>query len=94
MAGMPSGAITIRSTMEAPDTIIVSIMDSGKGIIETEKDTVFKPFFTTKRDGLGLGLAICRSIIENHGGRIWAENRPPGGAAFSFSLSAWRGAPE
>jgi PAS domain S-box-containing protein len=94
MAGMPSGAITIRSTMEAPDTIIVSIMDSGKGISETEKDTVFKPFFTTKRDGLGLGLAICRSIIENHGGRIWAENRPPGGAAFSFSLSAWRGAPE
>jgi two-component system, LuxR family, sensor kinase FixL len=89
MTGMPSGNMTIRSTMEARDMVVVSVIDSGKGISETEKDVIFKPFFTTKRDGLGLGLPICRSIIEEHGGRIWAENNPAGGADFSFSLSAW-----
>jgi two-component system sensor kinase FixL len=69
----------------------VSVSDSGTGIDEAKKESVFKPFFTTKKDGLGFGLAICRSIIEEHGGRIWAENNPAGGATFSFSLHAWRG---
>ncbi len=89
MAGMPSKILTIRSTMEAPDTVVVSVIDSGKGIDEAHIDSVFKPFYTTKRDGLGLGLPICRSIIEQHGGLIRAENNPAGGAVFSFSLKAW-----
>ncbi len=89
MAGMPSKILTIRSAMEAPDAVVVSVIDSGKGIDEAEMDAIFKPFHTTKRDGLGLGLAICRSIIEEHGGRIRAQNNPAGGAVFSFSLKAW-----
>jgi len=87
MTGMPSSILTIRSTMEAPDTVIVSVTDSGTGIDEAKMNDVFKPFYTTKKDGLGLGLAICRSIIEQHDGRIWAENNPAGGATFSFSLA-------
>jgi hypothetical protein len=71
--------------------VIVSVSDSGTGIDEAKKEQVFEPFFSTKKDGLGMGLRICRSIIEEHDGRIWAENNPDGGATFSFSLEAWRG---
>jgi PAS domain S-box-containing protein len=81
-----SKKITIRSTMQSPDMIIVSISDSGTGIDEAKKDKLFEPFFTTKKDGLGIGLRICRSIIEEHGGRIWVENNPDAGATISFSL--------
>jgi signal transduction histidine kinase len=49
-------------------------------------DKLFKPFVTLKKEGMGIGLAICRSIIEDHNGKIWAENMPDGGAKFSFSL--------
>ncbi len=83
--------LTIRSTMQSPDMVTVSISDSGTGIDDAKKDKVFEPFFTTKKDGLGMGLRICRSIIEEHGGRIWVENNPVAGATFSFSLKAYRG---
>jgi len=94
MAGMPVRTLRISSAMETPDRVIVNVTDSGTGIEEVDTDAVFQPYFTTKKEGLGLGLAICRSIIEEHGGRIWAENHPDGGAVFSFSLNAWRGGPE
>ena len=84
----PLRILTVRSAMPDPDTVRVSVSDSGPGIDEARRPLVFHPFFTTKKDGLGLGLAICRSIIEEHGGRIWAENNPGGGATFSFSLKA------
>jgi two-component system sensor kinase FixL len=77
--------------MEAPDIVTVSVSDSGTGIDKAKQEAVFRPFFTTKKDGLGFGLSICRSIIEEHGGRIWGENNPTGGATFSFSLKAWKG---
>jgi two-component system, LuxR family, sensor kinase FixL len=88
MKGRSPGTLTIRSIMASPDLVTVSVSDSGTGI---DPDHVFKPFYTTKKDGLGMGLCICRSIIKEHGGRIWAENNPTGGAAFSFELPAWRG---
>jgi len=84
----PLRILTVRSAMPDPDTVRVSVSDSGPCIDEARRPLVFQPFFTTKKDGLGLGLAICRSIIEEHGGRIWAENNPGGGATFSFSLKA------
>jgi len=93
MKDTPSRSLTVRSAMDGPDTVIVSISDSGSGIAESRRTFVFQPFFTTKKDGLGLGLAICRSIIEEHGGRIWADNNPDGGATFSFSLKARREGP-
>ena len=57
-------------------------------------DNPFRPFQTTKEDGLGIGLAISRTIIDAHGGRLWAENAPEGGAAFHFLLPAGGGADE
>lgn len=65
-----------------------TVTDSGKGIPAEEFETVFKPFFTTKPRGLGLGLSISRSIIGRHQGRIWAESLPDGGACFRFCLPA------
>jgi PAS domain S-box-containing protein len=60
----------------------LSIVDRGKGIPEATMDRIFEPFVTSKADGLGLGLAICRSIIRAHNGRLWATNNPGGGATF------------
>ena len=91
--GCPSKTLTIRSCMTVRDMLTVSVTDSGTGIVAEQKDRLFEAFYTTKKDGLGMGLRICRSIIEEHGGRIWAENSPAGGATFSFSLEAWRGEP-
>lgn len=62
----------------------VSVIDHGTGIAEVDK--LFQAFYTTKSEGMGLGLAICRTVIENHGGKIWAENNPDGGATFQFRL--------
>jgi two-component system, LuxR family, sensor kinase FixL len=82
-----SRSVEIRTTDLAEMTQI-SILDRGPGFHADEIDDVFEPFLTTKSDGLGIGLSICRSIIENHGGRIWAENLPGGGASVSFTLPA------
>jgi PAS domain S-box-containing protein len=83
--------LSILSTMQSPDMITVSVSDSGTGVDEANKDKVFQPFFTTKKDGMGMGLRICQSIIEEHSGRIWVENNPAGGATFSFSLISHQG---
>ena len=90
MKKAPSRILTVRSAMDVPETVTVSVSDTGPGIEQVNRERLFQPFFTTKRDGLGLGLSICRSIIEEHGGRIWGENHPGGGATFSISLQTWK----
>ena len=77
--------ISISNSINNTD-VIVSVSDRGTGINEAEKEKLFKPFITTKQEGTGIGLVICRSIVEDHNGNIWAENVPDGGAKFSFSL--------
>ncbi len=62
-----------------------SVIDSGSGIAEADLERIFQPFVTTKQRGLGLGLAICRSIVEAHGGRLWAEGTPKRGAIVRFT---------
>jgi len=69
----------------------VSILDFGSGLPPDKTKQIFQPFFTTKVSGMGMGLSIARTIIERHGGRIWAENRPTGGAAFRFTLPLLKG---
>ncbi len=68
------------------DSVTVSVRDFGEGIAEKVKDKLFKPFVTSKKDGFGIGLSISQSIIQDHLGKIWAENKSDGGAEFSFSL--------
>jgi signal transduction histidine kinase len=64
----------------------VSVCDSGPGLPKDQLKKVFETFYTTKQQGTGLGLSIVRTIIESYGGKIWAENRIAGGAAFRFTL--------
>ena len=78
-------AVTVR-TCRADDAVEVAVSDTGRGIPADRLPRVFDAFFTTKADGLGLGLAIARSIVEWHGGRIWAEDRDGRGATFRMRL--------
>src|SRR5271165_6280369 len=68
--------------------VLVSVRDSGPGLAPAMIENLFKAFHTTKPNGLGLGLSICRSIIEAHGGRLWAGANSPRGAVFQFTLPA------
>ena len=65
-------------------------MDSGVGFDENKKDNLFKPFFTTKKKGLGMGLSVNRTIIKAHGGDIWTENNKDGGASFFVTLPIYK----
>ncbi len=69
----------------------VAVSDTGHGIPADKLLHVFEPFFSSKPNGLGMGLAISRGIIEAHGGRLWAENNEAGGATFTFTLPAAEG---
>jgi signal transduction histidine kinase len=66
--------------------IMVAVADSGKGIASQDVDRIFNPLFTTKSDGMGMGLSICRSIIEAHEGQLWVAGNRPRGAVFQFVL--------
>lgn len=93
MASMgPHERSIVASTV--PDTregVVVSVRDTGSGIAKEIMDRIFEPFFTMKPYRLGMGLPICRSIVTAHGGRIWVENNPGGGARVCFSLPAEEG---
>ena len=78
--------LCIRSRLSKPEVVNVSIEDTGTGIDSTESDRIFKPLFTTKARGMGMGLSICRSIIEGHDGRIWASQGAVRGSIFQFEL--------
>jgi hypothetical protein len=72
------------------DTLQVDVADRGCGLPEELAGNPFRPFFTTKADGMGMGLQICRSIVEIHNGKIWAAANPGGGTVFYFTLGIAR----
>jgi signal transduction histidine kinase len=78
--------LIIKSQRAENEELIVSVSDTGVGLPPQQAEQIFNAFFTTKVDGTGMGLRISRSIIESHGGRLWAEDNSPRGASFCFTL--------
>lgn len=78
----------IRSKILEPGSVIVSVQDAGSGLDPQSAGHIFENFFTTKTNGLGMGLAISRSIVEAHGGKLWAQPAEQQGATFQFTLPA------
>jgi PAS domain S-box-containing protein len=89
MGSIEAGAreLLISTKQSETKTIVVAVGDSGPGIAPEDRERVFQAFYTTKSSGVGMGLSICRSIIEAHGGRLWADANEPRGAVFQFTLS-------
>jgi PAS domain S-box-containing protein len=85
-ADCPPRREVVVAARRTSDAVEVAVSDSGRGISADMASQLFSPFVTTKANGLGLGLAISRTIVENHGGRLWATSPPEGGATFCFSL--------
>jgi C4-dicarboxylate-specific signal transduction histidine kinase len=78
--------LAITSEPVEPGGVLVAVEDTGPGLDPATADRIFDPFFTTKPDGMGMGLSICRSIIDAHGGRFWAAPRKPWGTVFRFTV--------
>jgi signal transduction histidine kinase len=82
--------LTIRSQHDEADRVLVAVQDSGVGIEAEHMDRLFNAFFTTKPAGMGMGLSICRSIIDAHGGQLCASRNPGAGATLHFTLPTYR----
>jgi signal transduction histidine kinase len=87
-----AGELTIKTEMGQGGQLLISVSDTGVGLPPEEAEQIFKAFFTTKDNGTGMGLPISRSIIESHGGRLWAADNSPRGASFHFTLPSGVGA--
>lgn len=86
MAASPRRELSIRTRPAANGGVEVAVIDSGPGLAPEVEGRLFEPFVTTKADGMGVGLSICRTIVEGHGGHLWHEANPAGGALFAFTL--------
>jgi signal transduction histidine kinase len=78
--------LTIKSQRDPEEQLLISVIDNGVGLPPQRADKIFEAFFTTKPQGTGMGLSISRSIIESHGGRLWAAANSERGATFQFTL--------
>lgn len=88
MSGSQRRELAIATRAVTDELIEISIADTGPGISPAVAEQLFQPFMTTKKQGMGVGLSICRTIVEAHGGKIWADSRPGEGTTFSFTLRA------
>jgi len=88
MSGVEDGnrELHISTARIEPEGVCVAVRDTGPGLRPESLPRLFEPFYTTKPDGMGMGLSICRSIIEAHGGRLWATSCEPRGALFQFTI--------
>jgi C4-dicarboxylate-specific signal transduction histidine kinase len=82
--------LTVRTGRRCDESVVITVADNGAGLPAGLRNTLFEPFVTTKRNGMGLGLTISRAIISGHRGEIWFEENPGGGSIFGFSLPAWK----
>ena len=78
--------LSVESELREADRVVISVADTGMGIGSEDIDRIFNPLFTTKSDGMGMGLAICRAIVEAHEGRLWFSPNTPRGAVFQFTV--------
>jgi C4-dicarboxylate-specific signal transduction histidine kinase len=85
--------LILKTAIQEDRTVRVSVADFGTGVDESAIERLFEPFYTTKSEGLGMGLAISQTIINAHGGTLEASNNPEGGATFAFTLPAYQGEP-
>ena len=83
--------LTVKSQPAQNNELLMSVSDTGMGLPRHQADEIFNAFFTTKTHGTGMGLRISRSIIESHGGHLWAADNSPRGATFCFTLPAEAG---
>jgi signal transduction histidine kinase len=83
-------SLIIRTSRESAAVVGVAVQDAGPGIAKQDAEHIFEPLYTTKPDGIGMGLAITRTIVGAHGGRLRAENNPDCGATFQFTLPVER----
>lgn len=81
-----SRELSVTTARAQREGVLVAVKDSGPGVAPANVERLFTPFYTTKADGLGMGLSICRSIIEAHGGRLWVTTNLPQGAIFHFTV--------
>ena len=93
MSGVSEGSreLLISTGAAESDDVLVAVRDTGPGLPPSSAEHLFDAFYTTKADGMGMGLSICRSIIEAHGGRLWASANLPRGAVFQFTAPAYAG---
>jgi signal transduction histidine kinase len=94
MSGVGKGLreLSIGTEQDASSGVLVTVQDSGPGLNPESFERLFDPFYTTKPDGMGMGLSICRSIVEAHGGRVWASRTGGRGAIVQFTLPVGEGA--
>jgi two-component system sensor kinase FixL len=88
MQGASRRELRVSTTARHDGMAEVGVVDTGPGLAPEVSAQLFQPFVTTKKQGMGVGLSICRTIVESHGGHIWAESMPGGGTAFRFTLRA------
>ena len=80
--------LLVSTSKTGPNDVVIAVQDSGPGLPADSFERIFEAFYTTKSTGMGIGLSICKSIVEEHGGRLWATPNMPRGAVFQFTLPA------
>jgi two-component system sensor kinase FixL len=78
--------LVVSAVSREGDLVEVTVTDTGVGVAADAAEEIFRPLMTTKPEGMGIGLPICRSIVERHGGRLWVESNNGGGAVFRFTI--------
>ena len=84
--------LSVQAFQENDDEIVIAVSDTGKGVSEDLREKLFDPFVSTRKQGLGIGLSLCRSVVDSHRGRVWLAQTPGPGATFCFSLPVDQGA--